>query len=987
MPFHNVNGKKLFYARVDAETEPKTASPVLVFIHGLGSSHSFYIPVMHDLAASGYSSVALDVYGKKLRYLTSQRANVEQCLGSGQSELSLGVEAPTFETIASDVKELLRLLDIPSDNVVAVGHSMGGIIVPMLASKCCLRGAVLIGPVLPKSGLADIFNARVETVKKDGMEPMAKTIPFAATGSKATLTQKAFIRALLLSQKSDGYIALCEAIARAQLPAYASLDCPLLVLAGEEDKTSPVPDAQKITNELDHIRQLAARGFNSVNQSALTRSNSMPTKRVRDCERRRCAEACESCKRRKQRCDGRRPCARCIKRGLGHECRESPSTSGLGTRRILASSLPSPDPERLSNITEQHTPAGSITVGSRSGLTSAEDTYVDDQTSSSLQLLSHTQPERLPRMSRLVQDTRGEYMFIGDSATLSFLQNIRRIVRRSIGDCALVDDPLRHGIVESSPETRRGWILSSAQNPPPQQTELEVDYLVKWYMQSTNCVLLLFDRKELHHEIRKWIEDGQDIADPVSPVYFLVFALGAQTGPEEKDDLAETFFNYARYLTVETLIEEPGIVTIQALVLIAMYLLGASRRNAAFMYLGMGVRAAYAIGLHRHDISSLFSPTDGRAREQLWKGIRILDLFMSASLGRPPSTSELRDTTNLQNYSACNDLSMIFETILTDVYAKRMITPEILERISKNLRRWTSQCDQGLIVDGIEQEDLVSDESGEKQPNIGLMHLKLTGHWSIMLLSLPFLHKAVSQHVEEAEKSSNASIKRASSSNQVLVHSCLESAVRTVDLLQPLLKIGTIPKRLPMVGNSAFVSGLVLGAAIFGDFDNSFPLEKSLHGARSVLEHLARCDAVAKRHLMILDHLQGACDIYMDNRARLRMERQGHLVNGLFGSIHTIGKSPLRNSQQAEMNFRMVSDEGFQTQPQTPRTGQVSNREMASEQQDYAIEGGEQPGIDIACATDAFLGISPNMLWFDSFDTTMSLFPIVDTQTLGDDLT
>ncbi|SCN99295.1 related to transcriptional activator Mut3p [Fusarium fujikuroi] len=711
----------------------------------------------------------------------------------------------------------------------------------------------------------------------------------------------------------------------------------------------------------------------------------MPTRRVRDSERRRCAEACESCKRRKQRCDGRRPCARCIKRGLGHECHESQSASNNGARRILASSLPSPDPDRLSNITEQTTPAGSITVGNRSSLTSVDETYVDDGTSSSLQLLSNTQPERLPRMSRLVQDTRGEYMFIGDSATLSFLQNIRRIVRRSIGDCPLVDDPLRHGIVEASPETRRGWILSSAQNPPPRQSEQELDYLVKWYMQSANCVLLLFDQTELDQGIRKWIEDGQDIADPASSVYYLVFAIGAQTGPEDKDDLAETFFNYARYLTVETLIEEPGIVTIQAFVLIAMYLLGASRRNAAFMYLGMGVRAAYAIGLHRHDIASLFSANEGRAREQLWKGIRILDLFMSASLGRPPSTSELRDTTNPQNYSACNDLSMIFELILTDVYAKRMISPEILERISKHLRRWTAQCGEGLAVDGIEQDDLIRDHNGEEQPNIGLIHLKLTGHWTVMLLSLPFLHKAVSQHVEDNEQSAQGTAKRSSSSNQVLVHSCLESAVRTVDLLQTLVRTGTIPKRLPIVGNSAFVSGLVLGAAIFGDFDNSFPLEKSLHAARGVLDRFSRYDAVAKRHLMILDHLQNACDIYMDNRARLRMERQRHLVNGLFGSIHTIGKSPLRNSQQSEGNSRIGSTDGIQTQPQTPRPGQLAN-EMTEEQQGFSMEGGEQTEIDVDISADAFLGISPNMLWFDSFDTTMSLFPIVDTQIMGDEM-
>ncbi|SPJ73615.1 related to alpha/beta hydrolase [Fusarium torulosum] len=231
MPFLEIGSKRLFYARVDAETGSHTSGPVLVFIHGLGSSHSFYIPVMNQLAIAGYSSIALDVYG------------------SGLSELSPGAEAPTFDNVSSDIEALLNGLGIPSQDVVAVGHSMGGIIVPKLALKCNLRGAVLIGPVLPKPALADVFNTRIETVRKDGMEPMAKTIPSAATGSKATLTQKAFIRALLLSQKSEGYISLCEAIAKAELPSYPSIHCPLLILAGEEDKTSPVPDAKKIMSD------------------------------------------------------------------------------------------------------------------------------------------------------------------------------------------------------------------------------------------------------------------------------------------------------------------------------------------------------------------------------------------------------------------------------------------------------------------------------------------------------------------------------------------------------------------------------------------------------------------------------------------------------------------------------------------------------------------------------------------------------------------
>ncbi|KAF4982272.1 hypothetical protein FZEAL_2058 [Fusarium zealandicum] len=736
----------------------------------------------------------------------------------------------------------------------------------------------------------------------------------------------------------------------------------------------------------DISSQVAARGQTKQSPHA----PKMPTRRVRDCDRRRCAEACDNCKRRKQRCDGRRPCARCVKRGLKLDCQGSSTPRTLTGRRLVASSLPSPDPERLSNETAHATPdtVGQASVSGTSGLAASEEIYAGDG-QSSLQLLSNTLPERLPRMSRLVQDTKGEYMFVGDSATLSFLQNIRRFVRRSIGDCPLVNDPLRHLIVEASPETRRGWILSSARNPPPKQTAEEVEYLQKWYMQSANCVLLLFDQEELGYGIRKWLEDGEDTADPTSSVYYLVLAIGAQTGPEDKDELAETLFNYGRYLTVETLMEDPGIITIQAFCLIAMYLLGGSRRNAAFMYLGMGVRAAYAIGLHRQDISSLFPPAECRTRERLWKAIRILDLFMSASLGRPPSTSELRDTAKCQDYSACNDLSMIFESILSDVYAKRMISPEVLERISKHLRRWTAHCPDGLALDGIQPDEFIDDHAGGKQPNIGLVHLKQTGYWTVMLLSLPFLHKAVSQHVEangEGEKRVSPS-----SSNQVLVHSCLESAVRTVDILQVFLKAETIPKRLPFVVNSAFVSGLVLGAAVFGDFDSSFPLQKSLCAVRHVLERLSQHDAVAKRHLMILDHLQGACDTYMEIRARLRMERQGHLVNGLFGSIHSIGKSPNAGQLQAESSIQVFSaEDSLMHDPRIPSAELGAGLDLETTEQSLRQHTGDINGqgqsVMVGEPTDQILGISPSMLWFDSFDTTMSLFPMVDTNVMGDDM-
>ncbi|TPX11821.1 uncharacterized protein E0L32_007558 [Thyridium curvatum] len=231
MPFFQSGEKRLFYHRVDAGAAQKAAAPTLVFIHGLGSSHAFYGSVMNQLAGAGYSSAALDVHG------------------SGMSELAPGSAGPTFESIGKDVESLLAHLKLAPEQVIVGGHSMGGIVVSNLAAQHNLKGAVLIGPVLPKPALGEIFTARIAKVREAGMEAMADTIPVAATGSRSTQTHKAFIRALILSQKVEGYAGVCQAIAQAERPQYSKAKSPVLILAGSEDKTSPVADSRVILEE------------------------------------------------------------------------------------------------------------------------------------------------------------------------------------------------------------------------------------------------------------------------------------------------------------------------------------------------------------------------------------------------------------------------------------------------------------------------------------------------------------------------------------------------------------------------------------------------------------------------------------------------------------------------------------------------------------------------------------------------------------------
>ncbi|RFU26923.1 hypothetical protein B7463_g9430, partial [Scytalidium lignicola] len=198
----------------------------LLFIHGLGSSSSFYATIIPHLVALGLSCLALDTNGSGLSKYN----------GSEQS----------IQSIAQDALDILSSLEIKLENVVVVGHSMGGIVACELASGHAFKAVVLLGPVNPNPNAASVFGKRITTVEQQGMEAMADSIPQAATGSKSTSTQHAFIRTLLLAQDAAGYISLCKVIANAQAPQYEKITCPVLIIAGLDDKSAPLEGSQLI---------------------------------------------------------------------------------------------------------------------------------------------------------------------------------------------------------------------------------------------------------------------------------------------------------------------------------------------------------------------------------------------------------------------------------------------------------------------------------------------------------------------------------------------------------------------------------------------------------------------------------------------------------------------------------------------------------------------------------------------------------------------
>lgn len=714
------------------------------------------------------------------------------------------------------------------------------------------------------------------------------------------------------------------------------------------------------------------------------------------------AKACSNCRRRKERCDGEQPCGRCTSRNVPNECQTARRTSTAKFSSAPDSVL------RIRGSSEAQLSADENTAVDFMEEIQLQTSNQSSHTSQSHGLLGlepETPSASVHAMSRLLRGFQGNYMFIGDSANLSFLQTIRKVVKDSVGECPLTQDQLRYQMLEAVPQGPAAWLKTNARHVPPTLTLQEATYLVRRYSLAANCVLDLFDEAALLENLAPWLERPPDETDVLSTTYYLVFALGAQTCPEDKEQLAEACFNTGRYFTALSFTEDPSISTVQAYALITMYLLNSSRRNAAFMNLGTGVRAAYALGLHRREVAELFTPTEYRTRERLWKVIRILDLFMSTSLGRPPSTTETRDTSSTKDYSASASLCMIFEKILNDVYSRRMVSTETVKDISGMHRSWTERFSQGLALDGISPTEML--ENG-RLPNIGILHVKEAYYWTVMLSTRPFLVDAVTSYSSKSIQQTLAENGTCASSysEPVLVHGCVDSAIRTIDLLCILLDSEDIPKRLPFVVNSIFVSALVLGLAHFGDLGKIFPVDASLTQAHRLLGRFPH-DAIARRNMTIVTYLIQACETITAKRRKLNHDRQTLLVGKVFGhmpgyravnnptkmlaggmadgSIRVSQGAPnpsdrehqpldaLNAGRSSAWQLGATLEEQYQDTGSTPldlRSGQEESQTL------------HDPFIDayLTCGgfSESMPPLSPRTLWFDSWGEKFPLFSTIE---------
>lgn len=416
-----------------------------------------------------------------------------------------------------------------------------------------------------------------------------------------------------------------------------------------------------------------------------------------------------------------------------------------------------------------------------------------------------------------------------------------------------------------------GYSGGGGRGPPLVQTSI-IESAVTAYFQSTAGLIDIFDDqaqqpRQLIEDITSWaVQFGRSSTfmgaggtggvppggDATSAVFYLVLAIGLlfqktnndntnnklssprseplgvpESSFPESESIAQAYFDHARDLAFANLSGNLGLASVQSFLLITLYMLGACQINGAFIFFGIAARSAFSIGIHRTEVNARFSPEIHRQRDRLWKSLRVVDLFLSTSMGRPPATSDVdctvlyhavdgegREQTDpdfsgdyLLNGSA--QIFLIIEGIVLEVYSRRKISPQLTEGISRELREWSARWLQRLkrVIDeerprpSPRQTLLLTAAGSEAMAINGACQVLASYYYAVILVSRPFLMVELRRRLAEGypAEAFTARDGLVTSGKSKLADACIDAASLMIDPIQDLIERGLMARRAPMI--------------------------------------------------------------------------------------------------------------------------------------------------------------------------------------------
>ncbi|CAI6090491.1 unnamed protein product [Clonostachys chloroleuca] len=735
----------------------------------------------------------------------------------------------------------------------------------------------------------------------------------------------------------------------------------------------------------------------------------------------RIGNACDGCKKRKAKCDGQQPCSFCVRRRRPELCHYSPQKKPQRRRRQplqagadgdgahaaddamrvtaqpaasahrnlqLQSPLPSVPVREGSTIARSSSHGGvsntaepppSLPPPSRAASTRPSTTQavmdgpVDDADGDT----------EVPREARLLCDAEGKLIFIGDCAPLSFFQSVRQLVTNRVGPNAFAPETSRYSVLENAPAAATAGLLS-ARNLAPDVRPIHIAAAVSNYITATRGLVDLFDEARLVEDLLLWANIEQKPHNLTSIINYLVLAIGRLKHDQQS---AQVYFEYARDEAWKSLNGKLGVGTIQAFILITVYMLCSCQINSAFLVFGVAVRAAHSIGVHRTEVNARFGPEIHRQRDRLWKSLRVVDLFLSASMGRPPSTSDVDCTVPYKSLdqdgneifdllNASVQILLILECIVLEIYSRKKISLQLTEGISLQLRDWSSKWLQQLknVIANMNEPNSQADV-------VGACQVLSSYYYAVMLVSRPFLmYELVRRLSDNPSSHGTMSSSTLISGKSKLADACIDAASLMVDPVLELIDHQVLNGPVPLLVSWLFASSLVLGVGLLGGFGRI--LEKYTRMSIRALDHFSQFDTHATQYSLIAQSLLTTALEHLEKRELQERLRRTESSSQLFGLMPHDNPSPTGRSPMRTTTMYSSS----QVATPIPRPRESVDRPYS---QQTSMQAVPSPSPRFGNLDSAFMGLDSLMptpdgtFWMSYLQdndqgSALNLFPLLD---------
>ncbi|KAF3918876.1 hypothetical protein ABW20_dc0103410 [Dactylellina cionopaga] len=115
----------------------------------------------------------------------------------------------------------------------------------------------------------------------------------------------------------------------------------------------------------------------------------------------------------------------------------------------------------------------------------------------------------------------------------------------------------------------------------------------------------------------------------------MIFAIGSWTSSTTPNDVDIYYYEQARHHLTADIFESGRLGMVQALTLMANYLQKRNKPNSGHIIMGIAIRMALSLGLHREFPDWNVAPLQKEIRRRVWWSLFVLDAGACVTLGRP----------------------------------------------------------------------------------------------------------------------------------------------------------------------------------------------------------------------------------------------------------------------------------------------------------------------------------------------------------------